>query len=171
LSRLTVRGINISGVDFWHAVEFSRNGRFLRNRFTGFSGRFPSVFPTLPDPFSGPFPVRIPFPAPCWSGVFRAFRRVHYVSGFPPRLIIEPPGRIPGTPKSIPMRGRAVVVCADVARVAVEEPYGSVTTRRTLHDASEAFNHGQPRGRARPERVRSGAMTHHALRTHQWWPA
>ncbi|MEU4260275.1 hypothetical protein AB0B42_29760, partial [Streptomyces fradiae] len=21
--------INISGVDFWHAVEFSRNGRFL----------------------------------------------------------------------------------------------------------------------------------------------
>ena len=23
------RGINISGVDFWHAVEFSRNGRFL----------------------------------------------------------------------------------------------------------------------------------------------
>ena len=24
------RGINISGVDFWHAVEFSRNGRFLR---------------------------------------------------------------------------------------------------------------------------------------------
>ncbi|MFK4268399.1 hypothetical protein, partial [Streptomyces milbemycinicus] len=48
-------------VDFWHAVEFSRNGRFLRNRFTGFSGRFPSVFPTLPDPFSGPFPVRISF--------------------------------------------------------------------------------------------------------------
>ncbi|MFF6846560.1 hypothetical protein, partial [Streptomyces antimycoticus] len=43
-------------------VEFSRNGRFLRNRFTGFSGRFPSVFPTLPDPFSVPFPVRIPFP-------------------------------------------------------------------------------------------------------------
>jgi hypothetical protein len=111
LSRPTVRGINISGVDFWHAVEFSRNGRFLRNRFTGFSGRFPSVFPTLPDPFSGPFPVRIPFPAPCWSGVFRAFRRGHYVSGFPPRLIIEPPDRIPGTPKSIPMRGRAVVVC------------------------------------------------------------
>jgi hypothetical protein len=107
----TVRGINISGVDFWHTVEFSRNGRFLRNRFTGFSGRFPSVFPTLPDPFSGPFPVRIPFPAPCWSGVFRAFRRGHYVSGFPRRLIIELPGRIPGTPKSIPMRGRAVVVC------------------------------------------------------------
>src|ERR1700754_2511159 len=41
------RGINISGVDFWHAVEFSRNGRFLRNPFQDSSGRFPSVFPTL----------------------------------------------------------------------------------------------------------------------------
>src|SRR6478735_244188 len=34
------RGINISGVDFWHAVEFSRNGRFLcthpQNIFWGF---------------------------------------------------------------------------------------------------------------------------------------
>ncbi|MFJ8646954.1 hypothetical protein ACIRNI_12600, partial [Streptomyces sp. NPDC093546] len=26
------------------------------------SGRFPSVFPTLPDSFSVPFPVRIQFP-------------------------------------------------------------------------------------------------------------
>src|SRR5919202_4047371 len=38
------RGINISGVDFWHAVEFSRNGRFLRTHPLGLSsGRFPSV--------------------------------------------------------------------------------------------------------------------------------
>src|SRR5436309_16071570 len=38
------RGINISGVDFWHAVEFSRNVRFLRTHPRGFSsGRFPSV--------------------------------------------------------------------------------------------------------------------------------
>src|ERR671927_249117 len=37
------RGINISGVDFWHAVEFSRNGRFLCNHPLGLSsGRFPS---------------------------------------------------------------------------------------------------------------------------------
>src|SRR5690606_13869897 len=46
------RGINISGVDFWHAVEFSRNGRFLRTHPLGLSsGRFPSVFPfpTLSD--------------------------------------------------------------------------------------------------------------------------
>ncbi|MEU8787415.1 hypothetical protein, partial [Streptomyces sp. NPDC048637] len=79
------RGINISGVDFWHAVEFSRNGRFLCACLTRLSGRFPSVlrfrlyqilagpifagafppfgffaFPTLPDPF--------PSLAPCWSG-------------------------------------------------------------------------------------------------------
>ncbi|MFG3508274.1 hypothetical protein ACGF5F_22560, partial [Streptomyces sp. NPDC047821] len=51
------------GVDFWHAVEFSRNGRFLRTHPLGLSsGRFPSVFPTLPDSFSVPFPVRIQFP-------------------------------------------------------------------------------------------------------------
>jgi len=36
----TGRGINISGVDFWHAVEFSRNGRFLQDPFTGLSRRF-----------------------------------------------------------------------------------------------------------------------------------
>ncbi|WP_231629649.1 hypothetical protein, partial [Streptomyces clavuligerus] len=35
------RGINISGVDFWHAVEFSRNGRFLQALFTRPSGQFP----------------------------------------------------------------------------------------------------------------------------------
>src|SRR3954454_22546754 len=41
------RGINISGVDFWHAVELSRNGRFLcthpRDSLRLSSGRFPSV--------------------------------------------------------------------------------------------------------------------------------
>ncbi|MGW1556969.1 hypothetical protein ACWCQ1_10690, partial [Streptomyces sp. NPDC002144] len=32
------------GVDFWHAVEFSRNGRFLRTHPSGLSsGRFPSI--------------------------------------------------------------------------------------------------------------------------------
>src|SRR5688572_27096267 len=41
------RGINISGVDFWHTVEFSRNGRFLWTLLTRSSGRFPSVFQTL----------------------------------------------------------------------------------------------------------------------------
>ncbi|MFJ3170063.1 hypothetical protein ACIPJK_04700, partial [Streptomyces roseus] len=29
-SSTEVDGVSTSGVDFWHAVEFSRNGRFLR---------------------------------------------------------------------------------------------------------------------------------------------
>ncbi|MGW1871364.1 hypothetical protein ACWCPS_38310, partial [Streptomyces mauvecolor] len=40
---------------FWHAVEFSRNGRFLRTHPLGLSsGRFPSVFrvSSLADPIS-----------------------------------------------------------------------------------------------------------------------
>src|ERR687889_1563330 len=48
------RGINISGVDFWHAVEFSRNGRFLCTHPLGLSsGLFVRyfVFPTLSDSF------------------------------------------------------------------------------------------------------------------------
>ena len=69
------RGINISGVDFWHAVEFSRNGRFLCTHPRGLSsGRFPSVlrfrlyqiFPIrFPRGFRLPgFPLsRFPFPA------------------------------------------------------------------------------------------------------------
>ncbi|MFF2215159.1 hypothetical protein, partial [Streptomyces antibioticus] len=54
------RGINISGVDFWHAVEFSRNGRFLcthpRDSLRLSSGQFPFglAFPTLSDLFSNP---------------------------------------------------------------------------------------------------------------------
>src|SRR6266576_1274492 len=57
------RGINISGVDFWHAVEFSRNGRFLCTHPLGLSsGRFPFglAFPTLPDRFPTRFPRRFP---------------------------------------------------------------------------------------------------------------
>src|ERR1043165_7597002 len=67
------RGINISGVDFWHAVEFSRNGRFLCTHPLGLSsGRFPSVLRfrlyqifSRPD-FLGAFQVSalaFPFPA------------------------------------------------------------------------------------------------------------
>jgi hypothetical protein len=70
------RGINISGVDFWHAVEFSRNGRFLRthprNSLRLSSGRFPSVlrfrlYQTVSrSDFLGAFQVSasaFPFPA------------------------------------------------------------------------------------------------------------
>ncbi|MGW5330017.1 hypothetical protein, partial [Streptomyces sp. NPDC004014] len=61
------------GVDFWHAVEFSRNGRFLCTHPFGLSsGRFPSflrfrlyqIF-SRPD-FLGAFQVpasAFPFPA------------------------------------------------------------------------------------------------------------
>ncbi|MFF4426905.1 hypothetical protein ACFY04_40260, partial [Streptomyces sp. NPDC001549] len=52
-----VDGVSTSGVDFWHAVEFSRNGRFLcthpQHIGWGFPPGFRSVlaFPTLPDHF------------------------------------------------------------------------------------------------------------------------
>src|SRR3954470_14778921 len=84
------RGINISGVDFWHAVEFSRNGRFLRTHPHGLSsGRFPPVlhfrlYQTVSgSDFLGAFQVSafaFPFPAdPTLSEILR--------SDFPP-----PPG-------------------------------------------------------------------------------
>src|SRR6478735_11074585 len=86
------RGINISGVDFWHAVEFSRNGRFLRSRFTGALRALPFVlaFPTLSDSFVSDsrskrvtacfafqfFAFAFPFPAsPTLSGLFRVSDR------------------------------------------------------------------------------------------------
>src|SRR5215208_2234453 len=58
------RGINISGVDFWHAVEFSRNGRFLcthpRDSLVAFLRALPFglAFPTLSDRFRDPIPCR-----------------------------------------------------------------------------------------------------------------
>jgi hypothetical protein len=36
-------GVSTFGVDFWHAVEFSRNGRFLQDPFTGLSEQFVSM--------------------------------------------------------------------------------------------------------------------------------
>ena len=67
------RGINISGVDFWHAVEFSRNERFLRThpqrqspRLS--SGRFPSVLRfRLYQTLSGPIPSRSGCHHGCWA--------------------------------------------------------------------------------------------------------
>jgi hypothetical protein len=66
------RGINISGVDFWHAVEFSRNGRFLRTHPLGLSSGLPfgvsDSIRSFSDPISSALsrfpPFRaIPFPA------------------------------------------------------------------------------------------------------------
>src|SRR5690242_10987750 len=56
------RGINISGVDFWHAVEFSRNGRFLCTHPLGLSSGLPFglAFPTLSDRFRFRFPRCFP---------------------------------------------------------------------------------------------------------------
>jgi hypothetical protein len=48
--------INISGVDFWHAVEFSRNGSFLHGRFTGPSGLSLRCVPTLSEDFPSELP-------------------------------------------------------------------------------------------------------------------
>src|SRR3954470_11146778 len=72
------RGINISGVDFWHAVEFSRNGRFLCTHPLGLSsGLFPSVLLSCVSDSIRPFPVPISsvlsrFPLSRFS--FRRFR-------------------------------------------------------------------------------------------------
>ncbi|MFE9478339.1 hypothetical protein ACFYNM_06995, partial [Streptomyces spororaveus] len=60
-SSTEVDGVSTSGVDFWHAVEFSRNGRFLcthpRDIGWGFPPGFRSVlaFPTLSDSFVSDF--------------------------------------------------------------------------------------------------------------------
>src|SRR3954452_12626512 len=48
------RGINISGVDFWHAVEFSRNGRFLCTHPLGLSSGRSLRCPKLYQCFSVP---------------------------------------------------------------------------------------------------------------------
>src|SRR5690349_4329649 len=73
------RDVNISGVDFWHAVEFSRNGRFLRTAFrqalrasffrvSSLSDAFRSVFRSFIHPISR-------------TGRDR-FRDVHHFSSF-----------------------------------------------------------------------------------------
>jgi hypothetical protein len=56
------RGINISGVDFWHAVEFSRNGSFPQDRSRGPSGLSLRCF-QLTRPFQARFPLAGFFPA------------------------------------------------------------------------------------------------------------
>ncbi|MFG2712218.1 hypothetical protein ACGFX2_16925, partial [Streptomyces goshikiensis] len=51
-SSTEVDGVSTSGVDFWHAVEFSRNGRFLCTRPRGLSSGlsfFVLAFPTLSE--------------------------------------------------------------------------------------------------------------------------
>ncbi|MGW9088765.1 hypothetical protein, partial [Streptomyces yangpuensis] len=58
-----VDGVSTSGVDFWHAVEFSRNGRFLRTHPQHIGWGFPPGFRSavlrfqLYQIISAPFPV------------------------------------------------------------------------------------------------------------------
>ena len=95
------RGINKSGVDFWHAVEFSRNGRFLCTHPLGLSsGLFPSVLRfrlyqiVFRSDFLGAFQVpasAFPFPAvPTLSEILSRISRpdrglvpAHEAAGFP----------------------------------------------------------------------------------------
>ncbi|MFI0025837.1 hypothetical protein, partial [Streptomyces virginiae] len=62
-----VDGVSTSGVDFWHAVEFSRNGRFLcthpQQHRLGLSSGLSFcclAFPTLSDSFVSDFLGRFP---------------------------------------------------------------------------------------------------------------
>src|SRR3954453_12229302 len=84
-SRCWRRGINISGVDFWHAVEFSRNGRFLCTHPLGLSsGLFPSVLRfRLYQPVSVPISSALSrFPLSRFP--FRRFRLYQILSGLIP---------------------------------------------------------------------------------------
>jgi hypothetical protein len=95
--------INISGVDFWHAVEFSRNGRFLRTHPQNILWGFPPgaslrCFQLSRSDFrfrhpleraAGPFFRFRVFP-------FRRFRLYQILSGLIPSqrgLSFRPPGR------------------------------------------------------------------------------
>ena len=77
------RGINISGVDFWHAVEFSRNGRFLCTHPLGLSSGLPfgvsDSIRSFLDPISS---VLSRFPLSRFP--FRRFRLYQILSGLIP---------------------------------------------------------------------------------------
>ena len=78
------RGINISGVDFWHAVEFSRNGRFLCTHPLGLSS---GLSLRLRFRLYQIFPIRFPrcFPGSTLSRFpFRRFRLYQILSGLIP---------------------------------------------------------------------------------------
>jgi hypothetical protein len=79
------RGINISGVDFWHAVEFSRNGHFLCTHpptRQAFLRAFPFGVTDSIRSFRSRFPVD--------AGVYSAVRPfdIHHVSRLPAQLLI-----------------------------------------------------------------------------------
>src|ERR1700741_1632353 len=91
------RGINISGVDFWHAVEFSRNGRFLCTHPLGLSSGLPfgvsnltrSVFRSVPGRNSFPVAVGGPLPFRLPSGSLSASPTLSEVLGRSDRPFIS----------------------------------------------------------------------------------
>ncbi|MFE7096915.1 hypothetical protein, partial [Streptomyces erythrochromogenes] len=81
-SSTEVDGVSTSGVDFWHAVEFSRNGRFLRTHPLGLSSGLSFcclAFPTLPDHFRTVSGFGFEF-GDRWGSLPFGF---HHVSAFP----------------------------------------------------------------------------------------
>jgi hypothetical protein len=136
---LTGRGINISGVDFWHAVEFSKNGRFHQNPFTGPSGRSPSVSSTLPDSSPadsrpGPHPRALKFPS--------AFRRSRHRRGFPRPNQNRPTGKQFQARRNRPRREivRIMNATGRGGSLLPENRPGSLTTRRTLRPGEPRVN-------------------------------
>jgi hypothetical protein len=127
-NRVPGRGINISGVDFWHAVEFSRNGRFLCTHPLGLSSGLPfgsccvavlrfRLYQNLsaPDSQSAGLSFR-----PCGRS------DVSNSSSFPRRLTNRVPVMDFGMPKLFPVEGPAEFVCriqaAGVCRRTVTAP-------------------------------------------------
>src|SRR5688572_486631 len=135
------RGINISGVDFWHAVEFSRNGRFLRTHPLGLSsGRFPSVFPTLSDLFLDLIPSQ--------RGLSSRPLGRSDVSNLSGSLRFPQIGAVKsnfGHAKIVPLGGRAEGWVPQLRRkVLSQNRYGPVATRRTLRIRMATVNCPRP---------------------------
>ncbi|MFF3679992.1 hypothetical protein ACFYYS_39235, partial [Streptomyces sp. NPDC002120] len=86
-----VDGVSTSGVDFWHAVEFSRNGRFLCTHPLGFSSGLSfcsAVFlrSQLYQIISAPFPA-LDLNSVTVGGL--CLSALHHVSAYPLPFIIE----------------------------------------------------------------------------------
>ena len=141
-SRCWRRGINISGVDFWHAVEFSRNGRFLCTHPLGLSsGQFPfglavlrfRLYQTVSgSDFLGAFQVSasaFPFPAvPTLSEVLS--RNFHPVRAAPGASVA--PGSPLGGAVNVLERGAPMQIEGPRSSRALTEGQTSTTTGRII---------------------------------------
>ncbi|PGH51071.1 hypothetical protein CRI70_08640 [Streptomyces sp. Ru87] len=105
---------------------------------SGPSGRFPSVFPTLPDAFRPEFPADPQFQPPVGEGLCCAFRRGHYFSGFPPQLIIECTGIEFGHAEKDPAGGIVAVVVLPLPDIDLPGSSGSGYVRRSTGESQVA---------------------------------